>query len=81
MINRGLLKRTDRKEWVLKNNRTLLECNFGGCNVGEQAQASQQRLGSKVVERLRCDVCMSMNRLYIENHNQISISADKIEKL
>ena len=33
--------------------------------VGEQAQVSQQRLGPKVVERLRCSVCMSVNRLYI----------------
>ena len=34
-------------------------------------QASQRRLGQKVVERLRCSVCTSENRLYIKNANQI----------
>ena len=32
--------------------------------MGEQVQASQQRLGLKVVEKLRCSVCRSVNRLY-----------------
>ena len=34
--------------------------------MGEQAQESQQRLGPKVAERLRCSVCRSVNRLGIK---------------
>ena len=48
---------------VSDNDWTWLEYNLGGWNVGEQA--SQQWLGRKVVERSSCDVCRSMNRLYI----------------
>ena len=40
----------------------------------------QQSLGLKVVERLPCGVCRSVNRPYVENANQINISANQIEK-
>ena len=61
------------------NDCTWLEYNLGGWNVGEQAQASQQRLGLKVVVRVCRSVCTSVNRLYIRNANQINVSADQIE--
>ena len=38
-------------------------------------QTSQQRLSRKVVEQIPC----SVNRLYIQNTNQISISANHID--
>ena len=31
--------------------------------MGKQAKTSQQRLVYEVVERLRCSVCLSVNRL------------------
>ena len=50
---------------ISENDWTLLENNLGGWNVGEQAQASQTRLGPEVVEPLHCSVCTSVNRPYI----------------
>ena len=67
------------EKWISDNDWTWLQYNLVGWNVGEQAQSSQQRLGSKVVERLRCSVCTSVNRLYITNANQINSSANQIE--
>ena len=51
-------------KWISDNGWPRLEYNLGGWNVGEQAQALQQRLGLKLVEQIRCSVCTSVNRLY-----------------
>ena len=68
------------KEETVKNGYPIMtEYNSGGWNVGEQAQASQERLGRKVVERLRLSVHMSANILYTKNANQINFSANQIE--
>ena len=50
----GLLKRINCEKMDIQRNWTWLEYYLGGWNVGEQVQASQQRLGLKVVERLQC---------------------------
>ena len=55
------LKEETVKKKISDNNRTWLEYKLGGWNAGEQAQASQQKLGQKVVEPLRCSVCRSVN--------------------
>ena len=75
------LKEQTVKNWMSDDDWTWSEYNLGGWNVGEQEQALQQRLGGKVVERLRCSVCTSVDRLYIENANQINISANQSQLL
>ena len=72
------LKDEIMEKLISDNDLTLLVCNLGRCCVGEQAQASQQRLGQEVFERLRCSVSRSVYRLYIKSANQISISANQI---
>ena len=74
MINYVRLKGDTENKCISDNGWTWLEYNSGGWYVGEQVQASQQRLGLKVVERLYGSVCMSVSRLYIEHANQINIS-------
>ena len=44
------LQEETMKKWISDNNWNWMEYNLGGLNVDEQAQASQQRLGPKVVE-------------------------------
>ena len=56
MINCGLFKR-NRQKFISGNNWTRQEYKLGGWNVGEQAQASQLRLGSKVIVQLHRSVC------------------------
>ena len=60
------LKEETMKNWIVGDDSVLLENNLGGCNVGDQAQASKQRLCPKVVERLSCSVCRSLDRLYVK---------------
>ena len=79
MINRSLPKKDTVKKWISDNDWTWLEHNIGGWHAGEQA--SHHRLCRKVVERLRCSVCTSVNRLHIKNTNQINIIANQIENM
>ena len=67
------------KKLIFNKNCTCLEYNFRGWNVGDQVQAWQQRLGLRVVERLCSGMCRSVNRLCIQNANQLNISANQIE--
>ena len=56
--------------WLSNNDWILLECSLGGWILFEQAQASQQRLCPKIVERLCSIVCSSVNRLFIKILNK-----------
>ena len=55
VINHSLFRR-DSEKWISDNYWTWLEYNLGGLNVGKLAQASQQRLGRKLDERLHYSV-------------------------
>ena len=77
VINHGLSKKETVKKCISGDDWTSLEYNLGWLNVG--TQASQQRLGPNVVERLRCSVCTREQAIYVNNANQINISANKIE--